>query len=151
MCCSGAIVSTRVFFCFVVNSASGADLQELHSRLKAVSVDDVSLSPSSAPPTLPPPSSATQTSVPDTEPTATQEATTPVEGGAEAEPQKTVADGGDGGSSGGDGGKDDAGSGRMETDAQQVLHTVTEKLKELYPTEALDAHWLQVCCFVISL
>ena len=36
------------------------------------------------------------------------------------------------------------GGGRMETDPEQVLQSVTEKLKELYPKEAMDARWLQV-------
>jgi len=34
--------------------------------------------------------------------------------------------------------------GRRETDAEQVLQSVTDRLKELYPKEAMDATWLQV-------
>lgn len=34
--------------------------------------------------------------------------------------------------------------GRRETDAEQVLQSVTDRLKELYPKEAMDAMWLQV-------
>lgn len=146
-----SFISLRVW-CFPPDSVrdieSEADAAGMHTALQKAGTQNTDLSSPTPTPNLEAAAAAAATSLPeDTAPySAASEpmAEPPTSQAPRAEEDGRVPPSEE--AAGMEGREGGAGVGRRtETDAAQVRQSVTDKLKELYPEEALDANWLQVC------